>query len=108
MSDIHDLRAQYRQSVQDMAEECVRLVREDDYELGDAVHYYVDDCEWVIYTFKNHIVLLESNNSHAVEEMGFGEIKDLSQMLMIAAYCAVEADVLEYIEENNLLGGDDD
>ena len=41
MSDIHDLRAQYRQSVQDMAEECVRLVREDDYELGDAVHYYV-------------------------------------------------------------------
>jgi hypothetical protein len=68
-----------------------------DVDLSDRVHEIVDGSQWVIYTWRNLKVLEHTAHFDAYEDHDCGETS-LSEILAVAAYYAMLADVHAEIE----------
>lgn len=104
-SGISELRQEYWTEIRSICDEAKAEVISgeiaDEDALNDWLHEHIDGHEFVIYTFKNHIVLLVSGNDGAyVEELGAEGLVDKHGCLNWAgmAYMAMLADVRETID----------
>jgi hypothetical protein len=89
---IRTLRAAYYTAVKSLAEE----VMDDSNwqgtgERSDRIHESVDGSEWVIYTWRNRVVALVSDNSSEALD----EIESHDNIEAVRAYYAMRADVAE-------------
>ena len=99
MSDLitSEVRADYWSSVYGIADDILAEHYGDDDAINEAVHEYVDGSEWIIYTGKQSIVLLLTNNDPDGGEVAAMSDGSWSGMQTTAAFLAMEADVYEDI-----------
>lgn len=94
---------EYRTSIDRLAREVLRRVREEDADEGDALHEECDGDQWVIYTYRAKLALTFSKNDDAIfDEMGadaLAGVNSMSDVYSRAAFFAVRADVCERLAE---------
>lgn len=70
---------------------------------SERIHEAADGSWWVTYTHATIRALLASSNWLAVEDAGFladlGGEDDLSRVLTVSAFCALEADIREHVSD---------
>lgn len=99
------LRASYWQSVRSYADEIVRdaidradEITDRDEWLDTTIHEYADGSQWIIYHWRARLVLLASDHANEHEDaIDFREAGSLDNVLAMAAYLAMRADIAEVV-----------
>lgn len=96
-----DTPQEYWQTVKSIAEEALQEYPDDENAQGDYVRESVDGSYWIIYYHANEVVLEASHNEPDGDEVRSmsDPSADWRQMRMLAAYLAMELDVLEALQE---------
>lgn len=96
-------REQYWNEIKSIARDALDESRGDLEKADEYVHETVDGHEWVIYYAHNADVISYTENEHAVEDLGPEEISramsegGTSRVLMIIAFFAMRADVMDHV-----------
>lgn len=94
---------EYRKSIDAIAREALRWVREEDASESDAVRELCDHARWVIYTYQSRMAIMYSRNEDAIfEELGNEALADCpstGEMHRRVAFYAVCADVFDRLAE---------
>jgi hypothetical protein len=112
--DTSALAKAYNEEIRAMAEDYAKRIKAGDFDdraaFMDDVHETLDSHEFVIYTFKAQCVCLVSDNSGAmVDNFGSeGLTKDGSINWEAMAYCAMEADLYDWLDSDGIDLNDDD
>ena len=96
----NDTPKEYWQTVEDIAKEALDEHGDED-EARDYITESVDGSYWVIYYHANEVVLETSKNEPDGDEVAAmaGPDADWRKMRMIAAYMAMEIDVMEALDD---------
>jgi hypothetical protein len=100
---------EYWHTVKAIAKECKELYPDqDDDERHDYIHDSVDVSYWIVYRHINEVVLQASGNKPDGKEVQAisKPAADWREIRQIAAYLAMEADILEALEELDKQGSE--
>ena len=92
---------EYWAHVRYLAREIAAVAMDDDRDIDDVMHEYIDGDRWVFMTYlARKVVDYSPNDCDYFDNMGSVEVSDWSSLFAAAAYWALRADVCEAIAEN--------
>lgn len=91
-------RHEYWAEVENIAKSVTEEARDEEREIGEVLHDYVDSHQWVIYYAYNMQVLQLSDHENEMWEQGLQPTKvdSIWNILTPAAFCALYADVANH------------
>jgi len=101
MTDNTPTSQEYFADVAEIAKEALRQEREEGADAYDALHEGVDGTQWVIYYWRQALVLQFSSNEDAMFDAGadLSSCKSWGEATQVAAFYAMLADAQEALEE---------
>lgn len=113
MMSEHNEEQQYNDDVRYLAQDIQAWAKENDYpdreQVMDCIHEFIDGCTRVSYTWKAKMCVACSPNAGAYfEQFGnYGAVDGDSINWSRLAYCAFEADVIEFLNDDGFDVHDD-